>query len=198
MSSNQSNNNNHNDNLDNESNNHPVEQYNECKDKVETNNTIDNTIDDYEDNNEYSNKNCEDDNENDNDNEDNNEKNVSSEESNKNSILKTCNLINPKLNSSIVQDNSINPINLLILEQIIKDMVDKNQSEKSNTLLPISFDFVIENFDADGNKETKTISSSGGKITLNDKTIDDVINKTNKTVCVITFNNTDLLYLSSF
>lgn len=173
MSSDQSNNNNdNNDNNDNNNNdnlnnlnnksNNPLEQNDKFKDKVEPNTKITNVLtndkkDDDKDDDEYNDEDKDDEDDDDNDNDD---------DDNKNNIFKT--------------DNSINPMNI-ILEEFIKNIiVGKEQSEKSNTTFSVNFDFVIENTNPDGKKETKSISSSGGKITFNDKTIDDVIDETDK------------------
>jgi ATP-dependent Lon protease len=56
-----------------------------------------------------------------------------------------------------------------------------NKNNSNEIFYPISFDLVIENYDTNGNKEIKSISSSNGKITQDDKSINDLIDIKNET-----------------
>jgi len=80
--------------------------------------------------------------------------------------------------------NSLNNPLSIILEQFIKDTFIKeniNTNKNNDNFCPVSFDLVIENYDSNGNKESKSISSSGGKISYNDKNYDDLMNSQNCT-----------------
>ena len=56
-----------------------------------------------------------------------------------------------------------------------------NKNNSNEIFYPISFDLVIENYDTNGNKEIKSISSSNGKITQDDKSINDLMDIKNET-----------------
>ena len=83
---------------------------------------------------------------------------------------------NDKMNNNHdVSMDLFNPMNS-ILQQFIKNSFSKTNDNVNNGMLPVSFDLVIENYDQDGKKVTKTISSSGGKITCD--ITNDAINET--------------------
>ena len=68
------------------------------------------------------------------------------------------------------------PTNNIPTNNIPTNNIPTNNIPTNNTMFPISFDLVIENYDSNGKKETKIISSSNDKIYYSNKNIDELIN----------------------
>jgi ATP-dependent Lon protease len=183
MSSNQFNNGQN----DNSNNNNDVNKLTESTDSQK--NDVD-TIISTNVNNEQKDNNDDNNDNNDNNNDDNNDEIEDSDDGDNNND----NNDDDKKNDNNGQFfSSTNPMSM-ILEQFIKDTMenyDAKSSKKSKQSkqskqpnqhypsMPIKFDFIVENYDDNGKKETVSISSSDGNISLNDKNIDDVLKNDN-------------------